>query len=113
MILFLFLLVLLGQSNVCQCDDGQAEYRQLAIFEMPSVNEFDLAELNLYNNLISCVANFKLQFVKCNKQLQQLGKCLTDFIDLFFQLLHYCSCSFNQLETSFVYYRRTLPSGAS
>lgn len=78
MILFLSLLVLLGQSSGGQCDDGQPEY-QLSIFEMPSVNEFDLAELNLYNNLISCVANFKLQFVKCNKQLQQLGKCITNF----------------------------------
>lgn len=70
----LSLLVLLGQFSRCQCDDHQFEYQQLAIFEMPSVNEFDLAELNLYNNLISCVANFKLQFVKCNKQLQQLGE---------------------------------------
>lgn len=78
MIIFLSLLVLLGQSSECQCDDQQ-ELHQLAVFELPSVNEFDLAELNLYNNLISCVANFKLQFVKCNKQLQQLGKCLKYF----------------------------------
>ena len=51
---------------------------------MPSVNEFNISELNLFNNMVSCVAKFKLQFVNCNRQLQKLGKLLHSYYTLLY-----------------------------
>ena len=46
----------------------------MPLANLPSVNEFNVSELNLYNNIVTCVAEFKFEFVECNQQLQQLGK---------------------------------------
>lgn len=37
------------------------------------INDFDVVELDLYNDMISCVANFKEQFIKCNRNIKNLG----------------------------------------
>ena len=38
-----------------------------------SINEFNLEELNVYNSIVACVANFSFQFIQCNDDITALG----------------------------------------
>lgn len=37
------------------------------------INDFDVVELDLYNNMISCVALFREQFIRCNQDIKAVG----------------------------------------
>lgn len=43
--------------------------------EQASINEFNLTELDLYNEMVSCLVDFKSDFVSCNKNSKQTGMC--------------------------------------